>query len=196
MTFVINLNIFQWTGTIGDYEIGAKWQWKFNTSTISTHLLTASLLSLLFMFAIGLTFFGIQSSRLSQKQAELTNLSLAIIQIQTEVQMELKELKNLREEMNIALYSNADSSGDNGDIINNREKRSDYNKGSQNNNQRSKTSKKSKRKRDENSTTNNDVLSKHSSNTKHAPKGIFLLWFFSSQSFTSDNQVAFDLHIW
>jgi hypothetical protein len=149
------------------------------------------------MFAIGLTFFGIQSSRLSQKQAELTNLSLAIIQIQTEVQMELKELKNRREEMNVALYSNADSSGDNGDIINNREKRSDYNKGSQNNNQRSKTSKKSKRKRDENSTTNNDVLSKHSSNTKHAPKGIFLLWFFSSQSFTSDNQVAFDLHsIW
>ena len=51
--------------------------------------------------AIGCTFLGVQFARLCTKQAELTEISLEILKIHSEVHSELQEIKKLREELNI-----------------------------------------------------------------------------------------------
>lgn len=132
----------------------------------------------LLMMAVSGTLW-VQFSRLSVKQAELTEISSNIREIQSKLQMELKEMKKLREELSSSLYGNKEGSIEDGDI-NYREKRSDT-RGSSNNQISKKQSTKGKMK-DHNSSLGKSSL-KHPVNTKHAPKGIF--WCLSPSHFFS-----------
>jgi hypothetical protein len=131
----------------------------------------------LLMMAVSGTLW-VQFSRLSVKQAEFAEISSNIREIQSELQMELKEMKKLREELSSSLYGNKEGSIEDGDI-NYREKRSDT-RGSSNNQISKKQSIKGKMK-DHNSSLGKSSL-KHT-NTKHAPKGIF--WCLSPSHFFS-----------
>jgi len=130
--------------------------------------------------AVGGTFLGLQYTRLSVKQAELTEISSDIRKIQSELQLELKEMKKLREELS-SLYDTKERIED-GDIIF-REKRSDS-RGSPNNQISKKQS--TKKKKDHNSSFDKLSSSKHTFNIKHAPKGIFY-WCFSPSFLTFNN---------
>ncbi len=131
----------------------------------------------LLMMAVSGTLW-VQFSRLSLKQAELAEISSNIREIQSELHMELKEMKKLREELSSSLYGNEEGSIEDGDI-NYREKRSDS-RGSSNNQISKKQS--IKRKKDHNSSIDKSSL-KHTVNIKHAPKGIF--WCLSPSNFFS-----------
>jgi hypothetical protein len=132
----------------------------------------------LLMMAVSGTLW-VQFSRLSVKQAELTEISSNIREIQSKLQMELKEMKKLREELSSSLYGNKEGSIEDDGDINYREKRSDT-RGSSNNQISKKQSTKGKMK-DHNSSLGKSSL-KHT-NIKHAPKGIF--WCLSPSHFFS-----------
>lgn len=160
---------FKTLGTIGDYEIGAKWQWKFSAGTIQTFYLKTLLCISLVLMASTCIFFGLQSSRLLDREAELHQISLTILKLQSEVQLELKEIRKLKAELSVE-SSTRESDEEDSPVI--REKRS-ISKGSYN----SKDTKPSKAKK--NSTTDKKYHPNY--NTKNAPpKGIFFLDSFSS----------------
>ncbi|XP_032783322.1 uncharacterized protein LOC116921182 isoform X1 [Daphnia magna] len=148
---------FKTLGTIGDYEIGAKWQWKFSAGTIQTFYLKTLLCISLVLMASTCIFFGLQSSRLLDREAELHQISLTILKLQSEVQLELKEIRKLKAELSVE-SSTRESDEEDSPVI--REKRS-ISKGSYN----SKDTKPSKAKK--NSTTDKKYHPNY--NTKNAP---------------------------
>ncbi|XP_032783325.1 uncharacterized protein LOC116921182 isoform X2 [Daphnia magna] len=119
---------FKTLGTIGDYEIGAKWQWKFSAGTIQTFYLKTLLCISLVLMASTCIFFGLQSSRLLDREAELHQISLTILKLQSEVQLELKEIRKLKAELSVE-SSTRESDEEDSPVI--REKRS-ISKGSYN----------------------------------------------------------------
>ncbi|XP_057369279.1 uncharacterized protein LOC130690287 isoform X2 [Daphnia carinata] len=113
-------------GKIGDYEIGAKWQWKFSAGTIQTFYLKTLLFLSLVLMASTCIILGLQFSRISDREAELQQISLTILKLQSEVQLELKEIKQLKAELSVGSRERDD---DESPVI--REKRS-ISKGSYN----------------------------------------------------------------
>ncbi|XP_057369277.1 uncharacterized protein LOC130690287 isoform X1 [Daphnia carinata] len=157
-------------GKIGDYEIGAKWQWKFSAGTIQTFYLKTLLFLSLVLMASTCIILGLQFSRISDREAELQQISLTILKLQSEVQLELKEIKQLKAELSVGSRERDD---DESPVI--REKRS-ISKGSYN----SKDTKPSKAKK--NSTTDKKFHPNH--NTKNAPSKVTAIHLERNVSFS------------
>jgi len=98
------------TGTIGDFEIGAKWHWKINLHTISVCLLAVAVALLLFL-AAGFIQLGMQFAELSKARIEIQEARSEVLKIQSEMQDELRRLRE-ESELNISYGNETDVSGD------------------------------------------------------------------------------------
>lgn len=92
--------LFGCLGTIGDYEIGAKWQWRIQLQTVTLFVLGASVLSLL-LVAIGFTYIWTELAKVTKTQAELVQLKDDILQLQTSLELELLEVQKFKEEFRL-----------------------------------------------------------------------------------------------
>lgn len=114
-------------GTIGDFEIGAKWQWKFQFHTVTVCLL-AILVALVAFIAVGCVCFWSQLAELSNTRLELVETRLQMLEIQRTVQSELEQIRRLKQDLDAAINiqqltdPNYYPANDDGDV--NRSKRS------------------------------------------------------------------------
>ncbi len=132
--------------------------------------------------AIGCTFVWVQFARLSIKQAELNQISLEILNIQSEVKSELQEMRKLKEELIIAEIGSEDH-------LVNREKRSilDSDKGNLAHH-KSKDTKPYKMKK-------NSPITSFKHNKKFPSHGTSLL-VSSSLSFNINKKITVDIIWW
>ena len=99
---MLNVYSFFLKGTVGDFEIGAKWQWKFKLHTITVSLL-ATLVALVSFIAIGCLYFWSQFAELSNTRLELVETRLQMMEIQRTIHFELEEIRRLKQDLDVAV---------------------------------------------------------------------------------------------
>ena len=83
---------FATPGQIGDFEVGAKWQWKVQLHTVSVFLLAVAV-ALLFFLAAGCIHLGMQFAELSRARSEIQQARSDVFNVHSAMQVELSKLK-------------------------------------------------------------------------------------------------------